>query len=69
MMLNWFKHKTELQKLQHSYCKLIKCSYEIALKDREKSEQIRKEADKILLRIRELEDKTKIEDKSSLHIN
>lgn len=54
-MFNWFKDKTELQKLKDKYSKLMKISYRLAVKDKEKSDKVHQEADKLLLRIKKLE--------------
>ncbi|WP_103864835.1 MULTISPECIES: Lacal_2735 family protein [Aquimarina] len=54
-MLAWLKHKTELEKLQHTYCKLMKSSYKLALTDKDKSDLLHQEADKILIQIKKIE--------------
>lgn len=54
-MFTWLKNKTELQKLQYSYCKLMKSAYKLALKDKDKSDQLHQEADKILTQIKRIE--------------
>lgn len=54
-MVTWFKSKSELQKLQHMYCKLMKSSYKLALKNKVKSDQLHQEADEILSQIKKLE--------------
>ncbi len=59
-MFTWLKHKTELQKLQYSYCKLMKSAYKIAIKDKDKSDQLHKQASEILSEIKKLENQTTI---------
>jgi len=54
-MLKWLRNKTELQKLQHQYCKLMKNSYHLALRDKEKSDYLHDRANKILQEIKKLE--------------
>jgi hypothetical protein len=54
-MFVWLKNKTELQKLQYAYCKLMKSAYKLALTDRNKSDQLHQKADKILIQIKEIE--------------
>lgn len=51
-MLNWLKQKTEIEKLKERYCQLMKKSFKTALKDRKKSEKLRKEAKVIYDRIK-----------------
>ncbi|WP_445012616.1 Lacal_2735 family protein [Aquimarina mycalae] len=54
-MLNRLRGKTELQKLQSQYCKLVKSSYNLAIKDKDKSDHLHKEAIKILDQIKKIE--------------
>ncbi|WP_152538641.1 Lacal_2735 family protein [Aquimarina macrocephali] len=54
-MFVWLKNKTELQKLQYTYCKLMKSAYKLALTDKNKSDQLHQKADKILIQIKEIE--------------
>ncbi|MBQ4820400.1 Lacal_2735 family protein [Aquimarina sp. MMG016] len=54
-MLGWLKHKTQLQKLEDKYCKLMKNSYQVALKDKDKSDAIHKKANQILHQIKKLQ--------------
>ncbi len=54
-MFHWYKYKTDLLKLQERYCKLMKSVYYIAIKNREKSDRLHEEADKVLRKIRKLE--------------
>ncbi len=50
-MFIWSKSKSELQKLQEMYCKLMKSSYEVALRDKRKSDELHKKAHQILSQI------------------
>ncbi len=54
-MFAWLKHKTELQKLQYSYCKLMKSAYKTALTDKNKSDQLHIKATEILNQIKKIE--------------
>ncbi len=54
-MVAWFKSKSELQKLQDIYCKLMKSSYKLAVKNKAKSDQLHQEADEILSQIKKIE--------------
>ncbi len=54
-MLKWIREKTELQKLQLQYCKLMKRSYQTAIKDKQKSDFLHDQAHKILLEIQKIE--------------
>ncbi len=38
-MFNWFKKKSRLEKLKNQYCRLMRKSYEISLRNREKAER------------------------------
>lgn len=49
--MNWFQKKTRLEKLKERYRFLMKRSFETALRDREKSDQIHRQADKIFQEI------------------
>ncbi|WP_299213710.1 Lacal_2735 family protein [uncultured Aquimarina sp.] len=51
----WSKDKTDLQKLQKRYCRLIKNAYNLAIKDKEKSDLLHEEANKILTEIKKME--------------
>ncbi len=46
-MNNWFKHKEKIQILQDRYIRLMRKSYELALKDKEKSDKAHEEACRI----------------------
>ncbi len=46
-MFGWFRKRSKLDKLKRQYRQLMKRSFESALKDREKSERARKQAEKI----------------------
>ncbi|GAA4271041.1 Lacal_2735 family protein [Aquimarina gracilis] len=54
-MFSWFKNRTELQKLQHDYCKMMKNAYKLALTDKKKSDQLHEKANEILSRIKKIE--------------
>lgn len=47
--------KNELARLRHTYTKLMKQAYKIAIKDRDKSNEIHEKACEILQRIKEIE--------------
>jgi len=54
-MNNWFKHKEKIQILQDRYIRLMRKSYELALRDKEKSDKAHEEACRIkneLIRMR-----------------
>ncbi|MBW1298238.1 Lacal_2735 family protein [Aquimarina litoralis] len=53
-MFYWSKEKSDLEKLQKRYCRLMKSSYTIALKDKEKSDSINEEASRVLIEIKKL---------------
>ena len=46
-MFGWFKKRSKLEKLKKEYARLMKRSFENALKNREKSEKAREQARKI----------------------
>ncbi|WP_344929105.1 Lacal_2735 family protein [Aquimarina addita] len=54
-MFSWLKEETELQKLQKRYCRLMKNAYNLAIKDKNKSDQLHDEASRIMSRINKLE--------------
>ncbi len=54
----WFKSKSRLQKLQDNYCKLMKSAYKIAVKNKDKSDLLHKEANQILMEIKKLENQS-----------
>ncbi len=54
-MLAWLKNRTELQRLQQNYCKIMKNAYKLALTDKEKSDQLHEKANEILSQIRKIE--------------
>lgn len=56
-MFYWSKDKSDLEKLQKRYCRLMKSSYIIALKDKEKSDHLNEEANKLLIEIKKLDHK------------
>ncbi|MBA3986096.1 MAG: Lacal_2735 family protein [Flavobacteriales bacterium] len=54
-MNNWFIHKEKIQILQDQYIRLMRKSYELALRDKEKSDKTHEEACRIkneLIRMR-----------------
>ena len=53
-MTEWFKRRTQLEKLEKQYTELMRKSYEEACKDQKKSQLARQEADKIYSKIKEL---------------
>ncbi|PVW14522.1 Lacal_2735 family protein [Marixanthomonas spongiae] len=53
-MTNWFKRETKLEKLKRRYKNLMRKSYEIALKDKEKSDEIHQQAERVLEQIQSL---------------
>ncbi|AXT63250.1 Lacal_2735 family protein [Aquimarina sp. AD10] len=57
-MFAWIKQKTELQKLQHAYCKLMKHAYKLALTDKSKSDRLHDEANQILSQIKKIENQS-----------
>ncbi|MFD2565280.1 Lacal_2735 family protein [Aquimarina rubra] len=46
---------TDLQKLQKRYCRLMKNAYNLAIKDKAKSDLLHAEANKILIEIKNIE--------------
>ena len=55
-MFGLFKKKTEKEKLEERYKKLMKQSYELSTKNRTQSDQKAAEADAVLKQIEALED-------------
>ena len=53
-MFSWFKKKSKLERLKDEYASLMRKSYEIALKDAEKSEEVHRRADELFLKIKYL---------------
>ncbi|NGX83759.1 Lacal_2735 family protein [Aequorivita sp. KMM 9714] len=53
-MTNLFRKKSKLEKLEDKYTLLMKKSFEISLKDVEKSELFHSQADKIMSEIQRL---------------
>ncbi|RFN59969.1 Lacal_2735 family protein [Marixanthomonas ophiurae] len=53
-MMNWFKKETKLDKLKKRYKYLMRKSYEIALKDKEKSDYIHDKAEAVFEQIKSL---------------
>ncbi len=54
-MFGWLRNKSELQKLQSAYCKLMRSAYKTAVKDKSKSDLLHKKANEILTQIKEIE--------------
>jgi len=54
-MFNWSKDKTDLQKLQKQYCRLMKSAYNLAIKNKEKSDRLHDEANQVLAEIKKIE--------------
>jgi len=57
-MFSLLLHKTELQKLQDRYCRLMRSSYDIALTDKKRSDLIHDEAQRILDEIHKLKEES-----------
>jgi len=53
-MNGWFKKRTRIEKLQKRYAELMKKSFNVALKDQEQSEDVRRQAHKIFDEIKYL---------------
>lgn len=51
---NWFRKKSKIEKLQERYTHLMRRSFEMALKDTDKSEKMHLQADKVLREIQSL---------------
>ncbi|KAA1246050.1 Lacal_2735 family protein [Aquimarina sp. RZ0] len=54
-MYHLLKGKTELERLQKQYSKMMKNAYELALKDKTKSDDLHEKASKILIEIKKIE--------------
>ncbi|WP_405205569.1 Lacal_2735 family protein [Aquimarina sp. LLG6339-5] len=54
-MFYWTKDKSNLDKLQKRYCRLMKNAYNLAIKNKEKSDLLHKEASKLLIEIKKLQ--------------
>jgi len=50
-MAIWFRKKSKIEKLKKKYTFLMKQSFKTSLKDREKSDKIHRQADKIFKEI------------------
>lgn len=50
-MINWFKRKSKIESLKARYTYLMRKSYEISLKDTEKSENLHRQARKLFQEI------------------
>lgn len=53
-MIGWFKKKSKIENLKTRYRDLMKKSYEVSLKDPQKSEKVHRQADKIFQEIKYL---------------
>ncbi|MEW7292578.1 Lacal_2735 family protein [Aquimarina sp. 2304DJ70-9] len=54
-MFSWLRNKSELQKLQSAYCKLMRSAYKTAVKDKSKSDLLHEQANEILMQIKKIE--------------
>ncbi|AXT56208.1 Lacal_2735 family protein [Aquimarina sp. MMG015] len=54
-MFYWTKDKSNLDKLQKRYCRLMKNAYNLAIKNKEKSDLLHEEASKLLIEIKKLQ--------------
>ena len=54
-MLDWLKQRSEIEALKIKYCNLMKKSYQLALRDKEASDRIHDEAEKLYQKIKELQ--------------
>lgn len=50
--MNWFKRETKLDKLKKRYSELMRKSYEVAIKDKNKSDFFHEKAEEILDKIK-----------------
>ena len=57
-MIDWLKKRSELEQLKTRYTNLMKKSYQLALHDKEGSDRINQEAQKIYQQIKELQSKS-----------
>jgi len=53
-MFEWLIHKSKIEKLQERYKRLMRKSFELSLKDKQKSDVVHNEALKIKHQIRQL---------------
>jgi len=54
-MLDWIKRKTKKERLKEKYCELMRRAYQIAPKNKRKSDRLNSEAKRILIELRKLE--------------
>jgi hypothetical protein len=54
-MLDWIKKKTKKERLKQKYCELMKRAYQIAPKNKRKSDKLNEKARVVLIEIRKLE--------------
>lgn len=53
-MFEWFRKKSRLERLRERYTRLMRKSYEIALRDPKQSERVHSQAEKVYEEIRYL---------------
>ena len=53
-MFSWFKKKSKLERLKDQYAALMRRSYNLALKDAAKSEEVHRKADQLFQKIKYL---------------
>lgn len=54
-MLDWIKKKTKKERLKEKYCELMKRAFQIAPKNKRKSDKLNEKARVVLIEIRKLE--------------
>jgi len=54
-MLDWINKKTKKERLKEKYCELMKRAYQIAPKNKRKSDKLNEKARVVLIEIRKLE--------------
>jgi hypothetical protein len=54
-MLDWLKQRSEIEVLKVKYTNLMKKSYQLALRDKEASDRVHDEAEKLYQKIKELQ--------------
>lgn len=54
-LLNWIETKTKRDKLRERYCALMKKAYQIAPKNKRKSDLLNREAKSVLRELRKIE--------------
>jgi len=53
-MIAWFRKKSKIERLKERYAFLMRKSYQIALKDINKSEEVHRQADELFQKIKYL---------------